>query len=131
MNRIAVVAPLLLLAACASAEYDKPYSEIWVDKQLKADYLVIPVTINRVDDRNVQYYDHAVVAPGQHKVTIDVPPRKGFHMATQHDFAMATDPCTRYYIAAKLENLATQDWTPFVTTSEPIGECAKRYAGAR
>jgi hypothetical protein len=123
--------PLLLLAACATGPYSQPYAEIVVDKTLSADPNVIPVVINRVDDKTSLYPDRAVVPPGPHTVTIDVPPRKGFHLATQETVVMDAQPCTRYYIGAKLDTPVTQEWKPVVRSVEPIGECEKRFMGAR
>jgi hypothetical protein len=123
--------PLLLLAACATGPYSQPYAEIVVDKSLSADPNVIPVLINRVDDRTSLHLDRAVVPPGPHSVTLDVPPRKGFHLATQETVVMNALPCTRYFIGARLDTPVTQEWTPVVRSTERIDECEKRFRGAR
>jgi hypothetical protein len=122
---------LLLLAACASSPYGQPYAEIIVDQSLSSDPNVVPVIINRVDDRTSLYPDRAVVPPGPHKVTIDVPPRKGFNLATQETVVMDAEPCTRYYIAARLDTPVTQEWKPLVRSVERIGECEAKFTGAR
>ncbi len=70
----------------------------------------------------------AVVPPGTHQVTVDVPPRKGFHTATQHTFELVTEPCMRYYISAKLDNRVGQQWEPMVRSKDRIGECEKKFA---
>jgi hypothetical protein len=132
MKRLAFACPLLVLAACATPlPYDRPYAEVVVDPIRAADPNVIPVIVNRIDGETSLYRDRAVVAPGRHTITVDVPPRKGFHLATQADFVIDAAPCTRYYIAARLATAVTQEWTPIVRSSEPIGECAKKYAGER
>ena len=123
--------PLLLLAACATGPYSQPYAEIVADRALSADPNVVPVIINRVDDRTALYLDRAVVAPGPHKVTIDVPPRKGFHLATQETVDMEAQPCTRYYIAARLDTPVTQDWKMLVRSVERIRECESKFGGTR
>jgi len=125
------LAPLLLLAACATTPYDSPYAEIVADRSLSSDPNVVPVIINRVDDRTTLYPDRAVVPPGPHKVTIDVPPRKGFHIATQETVVMDAEPCMRYYIAARLDTPVTQDWKPLVRSSERIGECESKFKASR
>jgi hypothetical protein len=130
MKTIAL-SPLLLLAACAAGPYSEPYSEIVADKSPSSDPHVVPVIINRVDDHTTLYPDRAVVPPGPHKVTLDVPPRKGFHLATQETVVMDAEPCTRYYIAARLDTPVTQEWKPLVRSVERIGECERKFGGAR
>ncbi|HXZ48218.1 MAG TPA: hypothetical protein VEG27_04305 [Usitatibacter sp.] len=119
-----------LAAAAASGPYDQPYSIIEKDPIRSADPNVIPLVINRVDDRNALNLARAVVPPGRHQVTVDVPARKGFP-ASQHTFELTTEPCTRYYIAAKLDNPVGQRWEPIVRSHERIGECEKKFALAR
>lgn len=129
---LAIAAAGFALPGCAAtAPYAQPWSVIQTDVARSADPLVIPVIVNRVDDRNARPDNTAVVAPGRHRVTLDVPPRKGFKTATQHTFELATEPCTRYYVAARLESLATQDWTPIVRSRERIGECEAKFGPAR
>jgi hypothetical protein len=132
MKRITFASPLLVLAACATPlPYDRPYAEVVVDPIRAADPNVIPVIVNRVDGETSLYPERAVVAPGPHTVTVDVPPRKGFHRATQAELVIDAAPCTRYYIAARLATPVTQEWTPIVRSSEPIGECVRKFMGAR
>jgi hypothetical protein len=126
MKRL-VLASLFTLCACATSPYDAPYSLIQVDPARSADPNVIPVIINRVDDRTQPYRDRAVVAAGMHEVVLDVPPRKGFHLATQVRMQMETKPCMRYYISARLDTPVTQEWKPIVRSVERIGECEAKF----
>ena len=64
-------------------------------------------------------------------VTVDVPPRKGFRTATQHTFALTTEPCTRYYVGAELHTRVGQEWKPVVRSKERIGECEAKFATSR
>ena len=125
-----------VLLACATAAfagpYDQPWSIITTDRSPSADYKLLPVIVNRVDDVNADTrLNQSVVAPGSHQVTIDVPPRKGFKTATQHTFQLTTEPCTRYYVAAELETTAGQQWKPVVRSKEPIGECEAKFAARK
>jgi hypothetical protein len=125
-----------VLLACATAAfagpYDQPWSIITTDRSPSADYKLLPVIVNRVDDVNADTrLNQSVVAPGSHQVTIDVPPRKGFKTATQHTFELTTEPCTRYYVAAELETTAGQQWKPVVRSKEPIGECEAKFAARK
>ncbi len=134
MKRTLLFASLLSAAAAAAASagpFDQPYSIIENETIRSADPNVIGVIINRVDDANAMPPNRAVVPPGTHQVTVDVPPRKGFHTATQHTFTLVTEPCTRYYLSAKLDNRVTQGWTPIVRDQERIGECEAKFAKAR
>jgi hypothetical protein len=127
------LACLATLGGCATSPYDAPYSIIQVDPAASADPHVIPLIINRVDGQNPLVRNRAVVPAGSHEVVLDVPPRKGFHLATQARLQMETRPCTRYYVSARLTTLVTQDWRPIVRSVEPIGECEAKFhlAGAK
>ena len=127
MNRILAVSLLTAAATAAAAgPYDQPYSIIQTDTAKSSDYLLIPVIVNRVDDVTV-VDNRAVVAPGPHKVTVDVPPRKGFNRATQNTFDLETKACVRYAVSAKLDSRTTQNWTPVVRYEERIGECEAKF----
>ena len=126
-----LLAPLLAASAAAFAgPYDQPYSIIEDDSIRSADPKVIHVLVNRVDDRNALDIRHAVVPPGRHDVTVDVPPRRGFP-ATQHTFELVTEPCMRYSISAQLDNVLLQRWKPIVRDQERIGECEAKFALGR
>ena len=128
MKRLILAASILSATAAFAGPYDAPYSIITVDPLKSADPLLRKVIVNRVDDVTITTVDNkAVVPPGSHKVTMDLPPRKGFHQATQNELTLETKPCTRYYVAAKLDSTATQSWTPIVRSEEPIGECRKKF----
>jgi hypothetical protein len=120
MKRI-LSATLFAATAAVAGPFDQPYSIIVTDTARSADPSLRPVIVNRVDDENAMH-NRAVVAPGPHKVTVDLPPRKGFKTATQVTFDLTTKPCTRYYVAAKLDTPVTQRWTPVVRSEEPIKE---------
>lgn len=134
MNRL-LIASLLAAApaALAASPYDTPYAIILTDPSPSADIHLRPVIVNRVDGETAHFRNEAVVQPGAHKVTVDLPPRKGFHTATQATFDLVARPCTRYYVAAKLANSLSQAWSPVVRSEEPIGECRKKFniAGAQ
>jgi hypothetical protein len=119
--------PLMLAAGAAfGGPYDQPYSIIATDPSRSADHLLRPVIVNRVDGET-PLGNLAVVPPGKHEVTLDLPPRKGFRLATQEILALETRPCVRYYVAAKLHSSTGQRWTPVVRYQESIGECAAKF----
>ena len=126
MNRY-MLATILLSTTALAGPYDQAYSIITTDRARSADPNLLPVIVNRVDGETVMSTNEAVVAPGLRKVTIDLPARKGFSQATQHTFDVDAKPCTRYYVAAKLDSLTTQTWTPVVRSAEAIGECRTKF----
>ena len=118
--------PVLFATAAFAGPFDQPYAIIATDPKPAADFLLRPVIVNRVDGENAQ--DHrAIVAPGLRKVTVDLPPRKGFHLATQQTFDLEVKPCVRYHVAAKLESSASQAWKPVIRSQERIGECESKF----
>lgn len=126
MNRY-MLATILLSTGALAGPYDQVYGLITVDTSRSADPHVIPVIVNRVDDETVPIRQPAVVAPGLRKVTIDVPPRRGFAVATQQTFELEVKPCTRYYVAAQLDSPTLQSWKPIVRNTEAIGECKRKF----
>ena len=118
--------PLLAVTAAFAGPFDQPYAIITTDTKPAADFLLRPVIVNRVDGENAM--DHrAVVPPGLRKVTVDLPPRKGFHLATQQTFDLEVKPCVRYHVAAKLANSTSQDWKPVIRSQERIHECEAKF----
>ena len=126
MKRTFLLAPFIFVAIANAGPYDQPYSIITTDVRHAADPLLLPVIVNRVDGENSKRGQN-VVAPGKRAVTVDLPPRKGFHQATQNTFDLEVKPCTRYYVAARLETTVTQNWTPVVRSEESIGECKAKF----
>jgi hypothetical protein len=118
---------LLGATAAYAGPYDQPYSIITTDRAPSADPNLRPVIVNRVDGETVSSDNRPVVAPGTHQVTVDLPPRKGFTVATQRTFELVTRPCMRYYVVAKLDNPVGQEWTPVVRSAELIDDCQRKF----
>jgi hypothetical protein len=122
---LATLAAAIAVPALAGP-YDQPYSIIATEYKAAADPLERKLIMNRVDDQNSRNNEF-VVPPGPHKVTVDLPPRKGFKQATQVTFDLDTKACTRYYVVAKLKTQVTQDWEPAVKYDEEIKECSAKF----
>ncbi|MBK8322824.1 MAG: hypothetical protein IPL06_08815 [Betaproteobacteria bacterium] len=118
---------LVLPFAAAAGPYDQPWSIVTTDTRPSSDPNLRPVIVNRVDGETVMSRTPAVIAPGKHQVTVDLPPRKGFKVATQETFELLASPCMRYYVAAKLDNSVGQEWKAVIRSSELIGECAAKF----
>lgn len=120
-------AALLLAPALAMAgPYDQPYVIITTDTAPAVDPNLRPVLVSRVDGHNV-LNNLAVVAPGKREVTLDLPPRQGFHSSTQETLSLDAKACTRYYVMAKLDNAVSQKWAPVIRRTEAIGECESKF----
>ena len=123
-----MLATILLSTSALAGPYDQVYSIVTTDRARSADPHLLPVIVNRVDGETVMTSrNEAVVAPGTRKLTLDLPARRGFTQATQYTFDLEVKPCTRYYVAAKLDSPTTQSWTPVVRSNEPIGECERKF----
>jgi hypothetical protein len=118
----------LLCGAAVAGPYDQPWVIIATDTKPSTDPNLKPVIVNRVDGQN-STRNEVVTTPGPKMVTVDLPPRKGFKVATQETFDLETSPCMRYYVAAKLDTAVTQTWKPVIRYSELIGECAAKFQG--
>lgn len=127
MRRLLALSLLAVPLAASAGPYDQPWSIITTDTRPSSDPNLRPVIVNRVDGETITQRNEAVVAPGRHQVTVDLPPRKGFKIATQETFELTASPCMRYYVGARLDNLVGQDWKAVVRSSELIGECAKKF----
>lgn len=128
MNRTFLL-PLLVATAALAGPFDQPYAIITTDPKPAADPLLRPVIVNRVDGENA--VDHrAIVAPGRRKITVDLPPRRGFHRPTQRTFELQVKPCVRYHVAAKLATSSGQEWKPVIRGEERIGECEAKFKAA-
>ncbi len=127
MNRLLAASLLALPFAAAAGPYDQPWSIVTTDTRPSSDPNLRPVIVNRVDGETVMSRTPAVIAPGRHQVTVDLPPRKGFKVATQETFELLASPCMRYYVAAKLDTSVGQEWKAVIRSSELIGECASKF----
>jgi len=119
-----ILASLFASGAVLAGPFDQPYSQVLTDRKPSADPNVIPAIINRIDD--VQVHNKGVIAPGMHKITVDVPPRKGYP-ATQVSFDLETKPCTTYYVNARLKSRTLQEWEPFVKYTERLKDCEAKF----
>jgi hypothetical protein len=127
-SKVLLFATATLTPSCAApgGPYSEPYSIIVTDTAPQVDPLLRPVIVNRVDGKSITD-NVAVVPPGPHEVALDLPRHGGFHTATQRTLALETRACTRYYVMARLDTPISQEWTPVVKYTEPIGECRAKF----
>ena len=128
MKRLLPAFLLLAPAAVVAGPYDQPWAVIGSDSSLSAEPKLRPVVVSRVDGEGTTR-NRAIVEPGTRRVTVDLPPRKGFSLGTQETFELVANPCMRYTIAARLDAGTGEHWKPFVRSAETIGECLTKFKG--
>ena len=128
LSKVLLFATATATLSCAApgGPYGEPYSIVVTDKAAQADLHLRPVIVNRIDGKSITD-NIGVVPPGPHEVVLDLPAHAGFRTATQRTLQLETRPCTRYYVMARLDTPITQEWTPEVKYSEPIGECRAKF----
>ena len=135
MKSFAILSFAIAATAALAGQYDQPYAIVATERSPSADpHLRGNVIVNRIDEETVlspgrggAYGSYAVVTPGPHTVTLDLPKRKGFHTATQNNLQLDARPCVRYIVAAELKSPTLQEWTPIVRREEAIGECEAKF----
>ena len=65
--------------------------------------------------------------PGVREVVVSIPGARGMSDSRHDTITIDSKPCTRYYLAAKRSAPSTSDWKAYVVSSEPIGECQKKF----
>ncbi len=111
-----------------AGQYDQVYSIVSVEFVKSTDFKLRPVILNRIDgDSSIRTQE--AVPPGKHLVVADLPPSKAHHerIATQNSLEIDMQPCTRYYIAARLTDEVTRHWSLVIRDQDNIGECAAKY----
>jgi hypothetical protein len=62
------------------------------------------------------------------KVNVSVPVERAMAQSINQTVEIDVKACTRYYLSAKESVRGSGDWTPFVSLTEPIGQCQKKFA---
>lgn len=127
-----VVLPVLAGGGCAAVgPFDEPYAlfETGLRSAVRKE---LPVIINSVDGK---YYRDprrpGPFKPGKHVLEVHFTTALGPSWKHRKTVEIDADPCSRYRIVARYDNLTHVEWTP-VIYPEPIGECVARFAaGAR
>jgi hypothetical protein len=120
----------LCLLACIlpvkAGPYDQPYVLFEADRRSPTDD-TRPATIMNVDGVNMRPGKADPVAPGWRNVEVSVPGARGMSDPQRQMLKIETEPCMRYYLAAKRSSRTAKDWQAFVAEKEPIGECRKKF----
>ncbi|HEY2629713.1 MAG TPA: hypothetical protein VGI57_11325 [Usitatibacter sp.] len=120
------------LGGCASggSMYSQPYAQFVPERRSATDD-TRPAMVMRIDDRMADPTRDDPVPPGVHKVEVSVPGPPGMSDPKRVEITVDAKPCTRYYFSAKRATRTDTDWQGFVSASEPIGECQKKFPDAK
>ena len=89
----------------------------------------LPVTINAVDGVNtLEPRRSGPLKPGKHEVSVRFSTARGPYLMQFATLQLDTEPCTRYRVVARYENLVHVEWVP-VVYPEPIVECRNKFSG--
>jgi len=126
------VLALSLLGGCATGGgmYSEPYA-LFEPQQRMAAADTRPAFVMKIDGANVDMGREDPVKPGMRSVEVSIPGPPGMSNPDRDTLAIDAKPCTRYYLAAQRSNPTARDWKAFVATSEPIGECVRKFPGAK
>lgn len=108
--------------------YSQPYAQ-FVPERASATDDTRPALVMRIDDRMSDPTRDDPVSPGMHTVEVSVPGPPGMSDPKRDVLKVDAKPCTRYYFSAKRATRTDTDWHGFVSSSEPIGECVKKFSG--
>ena len=118
-----------LVGACATAPggmYSKPYAIFEAERaQRAAD--TRPATIMKIDGRNISLGKDDPVEPGMRTVEVSIPGPPGMSDPDRDTLQVEAKACTRYFFSAKRSSPTARDWKAFVSATEPIPECTRRF----
>ena len=116
------------IGGCATGGgmYSQPYAQ-FVPERRSATEDTRPALVMRIDDRMVDATRDDPVPPGVHKVEVSVPGPPGMSDPKRDVITVDAKACTRYYFSARRATRTDTDWHGFVSESEPIGECLKKF----
>ena len=132
MKRTAIASQCLLaalIAGCASGGmYSEPYALFEAERRMPAAD-TRSAFIMKIDGANVDMSRNDPVKPGTRNVEVSIPGAPGMADSDRDTITVDAKPCTRYYFAAKRSSPTARDWKVFISASEPIGECTKKFGG--
>jgi hypothetical protein len=119
-----------VLAGCASGGgmYDQPYALFETERRSVPED-TRPAYVIKVDGENRTINQSDPEKPGMREVTVSVPGARGMSESIHQTISIDAKPCMRYYLAARRSSLTSSDWKVFINSTEPIGECKKKFGG--
>jgi hypothetical protein len=133
MTRHATIAqalPAVLLAACAGSTggmYSQPYALFEAHERSQIQELE-PAIVTAIDGKNRSLGDYnEPVSPGMHRVELSIPGPPGMSNPGRDTLQVDAKPCVRYRFGARRSAPGARDWYATVESTEPIGECLKKF----
>ena len=116
--------------ATAQGLYSKPYA-LFEPESLKITEDRAPALILSIDGKNRSVNQNLPVEPGKHTVVVSIPGRRGMSDPGRTTLEVDAKPCTRYYFAAKRSGRTASDWEGYVSASDAVGECVRKFKDAK
>jgi hypothetical protein len=129
-GRIILLVPGALIAACAASGggmYDQPYALFEAHEGSQIQELE-PAFVTSIDGKSRGLGDDNLpVSPGTRRVELSIPGPP--HMSNPGRATLQVDakPCVRYRFGARRSSPTARDWYATVESTEPIGECRKKF----
>ena len=125
-------ASAVLLPACAYAgAYDQPYALFEAHEGSRIQELE-PAPVVAIDGKSRGPRDKSdPVSPGAHKVELSIPGPRGVSSPGRATLEVDAKPCVRYRFAARRSAPNARDWHAVVESTEPIGECLKKFPAVK
>jgi hypothetical protein len=120
---------VVLLAACAGGGgmYSQPYALFEPEARSPvAD--TRPAYVQKIDGVGQTINRSDPVTPGVREVVVSIPGSPGMGDSKLETITIDAKPCMRYLLAARRSSPTARDWSAFVASVEPIGECQKKFA---
>ena len=128
--------PAVLLAACASGggtspsgggAYSQPYALFEPHEGSQVQELR-PAFISMIDGKSRGVRDNNdPVTPGKRRVQLSIPGPPGMSSSVLETVEVDAKPCTRYRFGARRDSPTARDWYATIESTEPIGECLKKF----
>ena len=128
-DALVIAFPAALVAACATApggDYAKPYALLQTESRRPMPE-ELPAFIIKIDGREIPTGHIDPVDPGMREVDVALTGPQGSNVLKTYRLQVDAKACTRYYLSMKHSSPTATDWTPFVSGTERIGECEKRF----
>ena len=124
---VACLAAVAAAGCAADPSYTQPYAVFTTQQAVRmsgGDGVRI-----LVDDQEVRLNEALTVAPGSRRVTLSAASASGATKPVGPTLTVDAKPCTRYVMIATRSAPTDDDWSAQVNSTEPIGECAKKFGG--
>jgi hypothetical protein len=116
------------LASCAGGGmYAQPYALFESHERSQIQELE-PAVVMSIDGRSRALGEgNEPVTPGLRRVELSIPGPPGMSNPGRATLEVDAKPCVRYRFGARRTSPTARDWYATVESTEPIGECRKKF----